>query len=88
MTQIYVFDTYARSASGKIMHFDVVLPENDPAKALQYAHDWLRSIGEEDAVVNAENCAYCHSEAHAPAEMQREIETLGYAVFKLEGCPR
>ncbi|BBA33204.1 uncharacterized protein sS8_1242 [Methylocaldum marinum] len=88
MSQIHVFDTYARSASGKIMHFDVVLPENDPAKALQYARDWLRSIGEEDAVVNAENCAYCHSEPDAPHEMQKDIEKQGYSIFKLEGCPR
>jgi len=88
MSQIHVFDTYARSSSGKIMHFDVVLPEKDPAKALQCAREWLRSIGEENAVVSAENCAYCHSEPHAPAEMQKEIETLGYAIFKLEGCPR
>lgn len=88
MSQIHVFDTYARSASGKIMHFDVVLPENDPAKALQYARDWLRSIGEGDATVKAENCAYCHSEPNAPHEMQKEIENQGYSIFKLEGCPR
>ncbi|CAI8805947.1 DUF2024 family protein [Methylocaldum szegediense] len=88
MSQIHVFDTYARSASGKIMHFDVVLPENDPEKALACAREWLKSIGEEHAVVNAENCAYCHSEPQAPAEMQKDIETKGYAIYKMEGCPR
>lgn len=88
MSQIHVFDTYARSASGKIMHFDVVLPENNPDKALACAREWLKSIGEENAVVNAENCAYCHSEPQASAEMQKDIENQGYAIFKLEGCPR
>jgi len=24
----------------------------------------------------------------APAEMQKDIETKGYAIYKMEGCPR
>lgn len=88
MSQIYVFDTFARSASGRILHFDVVLPEKDSTKALESARHWLQSIGEADAVVNAENCAYCHSEPTAPAEMLDEIRSRGYAIFKMEGCPK
>ncbi len=88
MSKIHVFDTFAKTAAGRIMHFDVVLPDNDPAQALRAARDWLASIGESGATVNAENCAYCHSEPDAPPEMLGEIEARGYAIFKLEGCPR
>jgi hypothetical protein len=88
MNRIYVFDTFAKSATGRILHFDVVLPENDSAKALESARYWLQSIGETNAMVNAENCAYCHSEPTAPTEMLDEIRSRGYAIFKLEGCPR
>jgi hypothetical protein len=88
MNRIYVFDTFAKSATGRILHFDVVLPENDSAKALESARHWLQSIGETNAMVNAENCAYCHSEPTAPTEMLDEIRSRGYAIFKLEGCPR
>jgi hypothetical protein len=88
MSQIYVFDTYAKTAAGRIMHFDVVLPEKDHARALEYARRWLKSIGEENAVVNAESCCYCHSEPGAPAEMQEQIQARGYAIYKLEGCPK
>jgi hypothetical protein len=88
MSSIYVFDTFARNPAGRILHFDVVLAENDPAQALESARDWLRSIGEAEAVVNAENCAYCHSEPTAPPEMLKEIGARGYAIYKLEGCPK
>lgn len=88
MPQIHIFDTYARSPSGRILHFDVVVPDKDPARALAFAHDWLHSIGEENAVVNQENCCYCHSAQSAPADMAEEIEVRGYAIYKLEGCPK
>lgn len=88
MNEIHIFDTFARTATGRIMHFDVVLPENDPAQALWAARDWLLSIGESGAIVNAENCAYCHSEPDAPPGMLGEITARGYAIYRLEGCPR
>jgi hypothetical protein len=88
MSVVYVFDTYAKSAAGRIMHFDVVLPNNDHVQAVQSARDWLKSIGEPDAVVTAENCCYCHSEPSAPEEIQNQIQARGYGIFKLEGCPR
>ncbi|BBL71533.1 DUF2024 family protein [Methylogaea oryzae] len=86
-TQIHVFDTYARCANGRIMHFDVVTLQREQPKALEYARQWLRSIGEESAVVNAESCAYCHSEATAPQTMLDDIIAQGYAIYKMEGCP-
>lgn len=82
----HVYDTYAKAANGRIMHFDVVLDEQDPNKAIQFAKDWLTSIGHADAVVTQENCAFCHS-AEAPAELRKEIDAQGYAIYKLEGCP-
>lgn len=88
MSSIYVFDTFAKNAAGRIMHFDVVLPTNDHTQALQSARHWLKSIGEENAIVTAETCCYCHSEPTAPAEMQNQIESQGYAIFKMEGCPK
>ncbi|MBK8816109.1 MAG: DUF2024 family protein [Methylococcaceae bacterium] len=83
----HVFDTYVKTAQGRIMHFDVVLDEQDQAKALQYAKEWLTSIGHPDAVVTQENCAFCHS-AEAPPELRQQIENQGYGIFKLEGCPK
>ncbi len=83
----HVYDTYAKTANGRIMHFDVVLDEQDQTKALNYAKAWLTSIGHPDASVTQENCAFCHS-AEAPPEIRREIDSQGYGIFKLEGCPK
>ena len=88
MSGIYVFDTFATAASGRILHFDVVLAVNDPAQALESARDWLLSIGETQAIVNSENCAYCHAEPTAPPDLLKQIQTRGYAIYKLEGCPK
>lgn len=86
-TPIHVFDVYAKTTQGRILHFDVVLPVNDPERALASAREWLVSIGHEQAIVNAENCCFCHSEATAPATMRADIEKRGYAIYKMEGCP-
>jgi hypothetical protein len=83
----HVYDTYAKTSKGRTMHFDVVLDEQDQQKALNYAREWLKTIGEEDATVVSENCYFCHS-IEAPAELRQQINGHGYAIYKLEGCPR
>ena len=87
MTISHVYDTYAKTSKGRIMHFDVVLDEKDPDKALHYARQWLNSIGQEEATVSQENCCFCHS-TEAPPELRKQIDELGYAIYKLEGCPK
>ena len=87
MPQSHVFDTYAKTAQGRIMHFDVVLDEKDSAKALGYAKTWLESIGVQDAVVTQENCVFCHS-AETPPDLRKQIDNQGYGIYKLEGCPK
>lgn len=87
MSISHVFDTYAKTAQGGIMHFDVVLMEKNSTKALCYAKTWLESIGVHDAIVTQENCSYCHS-AETPSALLKQIDSQGYAIYKLEGCPK
>ncbi len=83
----HVFDTYAKTSNGRIMHFDVVLDEQDQQKALNCAKKWLRTIGQEDATVSSENCYFCHS-IEVTGELRQQINDQGYAIYKLEGCPK
>ncbi|MGZ8152715.1 MAG: DUF2024 family protein [Methylovulum sp.] len=83
----HVFDTYAKTVKGKIIHFNVVLDDYDQQKALSYAKAWLQSIGFDDATATSENCYFYHS-LEAPAELRKQIDQQGYAIFKLEGCPK
>ena len=87
MSISHVFDTYAKTSKGKTMHFDVVLDEQDQKKALHYAKEWLKTLGQEDATVVPENCYFCHS-IEATAELRQQINDQGYAIYKLEGCTR
>lgn len=86
MTTVHVFDTYATTSKGKIMHFDVLITELDSEKALNYAQQWLQSIGEGDAQLTSKNCVFCHSDV-APPQYEAEINQQGYAILKMEGCP-
>lgn len=86
MTLSHVYDTYATTHKGRIMHFDVVLDENDADLAYQYARQWLESIGESGASLLVKNCVFCHS-AEAPPALRAQITERGYAIVKLEGCP-
>lgn len=83
----HVFDTYAKTSKGKTMHFDVVIDELDQQMALNCAKEWLKSIGLEDATVTSENCYFCHS-TEVPPELRQLINENGYAIYKLEGCPK
>lgn len=87
MSISHVFDTYAKTSKGQTMHFDVVIDEQDQQKALNSAKEWLKSIGREDATVAPENCYFCHS-VEAPAELRQQLNDQGYAIYKLEGCPK
>ncbi len=87
MTISHVFDTYATTTKGKILHFDVVLDEQSPELALSYAKQWLQSIGEGDATVTLKTCVFCHS-AEAPDELRTDIKKQGYAIIRMEGCPK
>ncbi|PKM11803.1 MAG: DUF2024 domain-containing protein [Gammaproteobacteria bacterium HGW-Gammaproteobacteria-3] len=86
MAMAHVYDTYAKTAKGRIMHFDVVLDDQDQHQAITYARQWLASIGEGDAVINQTQCVFCHS-CDAPPELRQQIDNQGYAIYKLEGCP-
>lgn len=83
----HVFDTYAKTSKDQTMHFNVVLDEQDQQKALHYAEEWLKTIGHENATVVPENCYFFHS-INAPSELRQQINDQGYAIYKLEGCPK
>jgi len=87
MTISHVFDTYAKTAQNKKLHFNVVLDEDDQQQALTYAKRWLASIGLNDAVVTPENCYFYHS-IEAPVALRADIDRQGYAIYKMEGCPK
>ncbi|MCA9827148.1 MAG: DUF2024 family protein [Nitrosopumilus sp.] len=82
----HVFDTHVKAKDGHIMHFDVVTDKSDPEKAVAFAREWLKSIGEEFAIVTTNECKFCHIQS-VPEDMEIEIMIEGYSISKMEGCP-
>ncbi len=82
----YVYDTYVKTKDGRLMHFDVIIDKKDDAKAIEYAKEWLNSIGEKDVKISSKECQFCHSEVASP-EIEKEIKNKGYYIYKMEGCP-
>ncbi|MCE2595055.1 DUF2024 family protein [Motilimonas cestriensis] len=84
--KLHVFDTFAYSPSGKIIHFDVLIPEKNELQAQQYALQWLASIGEPEATIKPSGCLFCHTSASLP-QFADDVLKTGFAIYKLEGCP-
>ena len=82
----HVFDTYVKAKDGHTMHFDVVTDESDVNKAISFAKEWLKSVGEENATVSTKECRFCHTESVSD-DVEIEIMTNGYFISKLDGCP-
>ena len=83
---IHVYDTYVKAKDGHTMHFDVITEEKDPKKAIEYAKQWLETIGEGDSTVTGEECQFCHTQG-APPQVENEIKEKGFFIQKMENCP-
>jgi hypothetical protein len=83
--QMHVYDTYVKAKDGHTMHFDVFTAVKDDPKAVEYAKQWLASIGEENATVTSRECSFCHSQS-APPNVVDAINKEGYFIYKMEGC--
>jgi hypothetical protein len=85
--QCAVYDTYVTKKDGKIMHFDVVVEANTPhEKAVTYGKKFLESVGEGEQRMTQEECQFCHIQ-QAPAMIEADIQSSGYYIQKMEGCP-
>ncbi len=86
--KIDVYDTYANSKNGHIIHFDVLIPSGEgKEKAVKFAGEFLKTIGESANALKQERCNFCHSES-ANDEIQNSIEKQGYFILQMEGCPK
>lgn len=86
MMEIHVYDTYVEAKDGHTMHFDVITDVKDHGKAIEFARQWLETVGEKGAKVTTEECQFCHSQG-APKPVEDAIKTNGFFIQKMEGCP-
>ncbi len=86
--QIDVYDSYAQSRKGHIMHFDVFVEKGTSKdKAFEYGCLWLKEIDENVDGFEQSRCNYCHTELSNP-DVNDLIHKNGYYILQMEGCPK
>lgn len=85
--QIAVFDTYVRRPDGRLMHFDILVPNagRDPAAVLAHGRAYLARKGLPSDSLSATECRYCHIE-QASGAVHQDIQTQGYSILELQHC--
>ena len=56
-------------------------------KAIEFAKEWLKSIGGKNTIVTTKECRFCHTQS-VSEEIEIDIMTDGYFIAKMEGCPK
>lgn len=85
--QIAVFDTYVTRPDGRIMHFDILVPNQgkDLATVLQYGHLYLTTKGVPAENLTTRECRFCHIES-ASATVEQEVLAKGFAIIEMQHC--
>ncbi len=85
--KVSVYDTYVRRADGRVMHFDILVPDTqkDMPTILGHGRAYLQSKGETGAILGARECRFCHVEQATPAVVS-SITARGYHILEMENC--
>jgi len=84
--KVHIFDTHVKTSNGNYYHFDVLVSDETRTQATRFAQRYLDSMGINDANIKHKSCDFCHSEMANPA-VQQEIQTSGYYIIPMQGCP-
>ena len=85
--KVAVWDTYVTKKDGKIMHFDILVPEEvkDTTVIYTYGKEYLKSKGQEGQALSAKECKFCHVETLKP-NWAEAISKQGYYIIEMENC--
>lgn len=85
--KIAVWDTYVKREDGKIMHFDILVPDNITTvqTIVDFGNAYLKTKHFEIGPLTSNECRLCHIEQATP-EMISSIENQGYYIIEIENC--
>lgn len=86
--QVAVWDTYVKSKSGAVLHFDIIVPDTmkDAGEIYTFGKRYLQAIGEQDHDLSTEQCRFCHIE-EPTEEMLAAIHDKGYYILEMDAIP-
>ncbi len=85
--KVAVWDTYVPLKDGKMMHFDIIAPEEirDENLIYQYGKEYLTSKNLADRELTSNECRFCHIE-ELKEDWKKEIQSKGYYIYEMENC--
>jgi Domain of unknown function (DUF2024) len=85
--KIAVYDTYVQKKDGKVMHFDILVPDSlkDDTTIHAYGHEYLATKGQEGQSLTSKECRFCQIEK-ADTEIEKAVEAKGYFIIEMQGC--
>ena len=85
--KISVWDTYVKRSDGRIMHFDILVPDHvtDKMRVFDYGRQHLDSKPFETEGLKATRCNFCHV-VEASSTVVEDIGKRGYSVVELANC--
>jgi hypothetical protein len=85
--KVSVWDTYVQRKDGKIMHFDILVPNHvtDEEVIFNYGRIYLKSKTFETGKLTSSECQFCHIE-QATEAIINNIEKEGFHIIEMEHC--
>ena len=85
--QVAVWDTYVTRKDGKVMHFDIIVPDDlkDENKIYNFGKEYLKTKGQEGQPLTSKESKYCHTEK-IREQWEADIREKGYYIYEMENC--
>lgn len=85
--KVAVWDTYVTRKDGRLMHFDIIVPEElkEPTVIYTFGNHYLKTKGQEDQPLTSNECSFCHIEA-VKSDWEVDIAKNGYFIYEMENC--
>lgn len=85
--KVSVWDTYVTRKDGKVMHFDILVPEElkDAHTVYSYGKEYLSTKPVKSETLTSDECKFCHVEK-ATDEMITQINKTGFYIVEMENC--
>ena len=79
-------DTYVTRKDGKIMHFDILVNENNDAdQVFEYGKSYLKTVSQDGQSLTSKECRFCHIDK-APEAVENQILKNGFSIIEMENC--
>jgi uncharacterized protein DUF2024 len=85
--KIAVYDTYVHRPDGRVMHFDILVPDasKDIDQVLRFGRRYLTAKDVPAESLRAQECRFCHMES-ASEPVQAAVDQDGFAIIELDHC--